>query len=97
MEVMLMMSVSEYASDVNLSVNKVLKLCNSLGIDAKSEDDMLDDDAIIMLDNEITNISDEIEEVVEDVEEVEENDTTEDIEEEHEEVLSLTVHFDTSV
>ena len=81
-----MMSVYEYATDVNLSVNKILELCKSLGINALNEDDMLDDDAIIMLDNEIANISDEIEEVVEDVEEVYEDDTTEDIEEEHEEV-----------
>ena len=57
-----MMSVKEYASDVSLSVEKILGLCNKLGITAKDEDDMLDDDAIIMLDNEIANISDEPEE-----------------------------------
>ena len=55
-----MMSVREYASDVNLSVEKILKLCNSLGIKVVNEDDMLDDDAIIMLDNEIANESDDI-------------------------------------
>ena len=54
-----MMSVREYASDVNISVDKILKLCNELGIAVSNEDDMLDDDAIIMLDNEIANISDE--------------------------------------
>ena len=84
-----MMSVYEYATDVNLSVKKILELCKSLGINALSEEDMLDDDAIIMLDNEIANISDETSEEV--VEEVYEDDTTEDttrdIEEEvHEEV-----------
>ena len=44
-----MMSVKEYASDVNVSVNEIIKLCNKLGISASSEDDMLDDDSIIML------------------------------------------------
>lgn len=58
MEVILMMSVKEYASDVNLSVEKILKLGNSLGINITNEDDMLDDDSIIMLDNEIANVSD---------------------------------------
>ena len=50
-----MMSVLEYASDVNLSVKVILELCKKLEIAANSEEDMLDDDAIIMLDNEIAN------------------------------------------
>ena len=58
MEVMLMMSVLEYASDVSLDVEVILKLCKKLGIDVSGEDDILDDDAIIMLDNEIENGSD---------------------------------------
>ena len=57
-----MMSVNDYANDVNLSVEKILGLCKNLGITAQNEEDMLDDDAIIMLDNEIANISDDIEE-----------------------------------
>ena len=68
-----MMSVREYARDVNISVDKILKLCKELGINITSEDDMLDDDGIIMLDNEIANISDtDTEEVVEDIEDVHE-------------------------
>jgi len=51
-----MMSVKEYASDVNVSVSDIIKLCNKLGISVNSEDDMLDDDSIIMLDNEIANM-----------------------------------------
>jgi len=51
-----MMSVKEYASDVNVSVSDIIKLCNKLGISVNSEDDMLDDDGIIMLDNEIANM-----------------------------------------
>ena len=52
---MLMMSVKEYASDVNLSVDVILELCGKLDITASNEDDMLDDEAIIILDNEISN------------------------------------------
>ena len=85
------MSVYEYANDVNLSVEKILKLCNSLGINALNEDDMLDDDAIIMLDNEIANISDDTDDSnLEESEEetIEENSLDDDYleEEEHEEV-----------
>ena len=50
-----MMSVMEYALDVSLSVDVILSLCNKLNIDVKNEEDMLDDDAIILLDNEIQN------------------------------------------
>ena len=50
-----MMSVKEYASDVGLELDVILKLCKKLNITASGEDDMLDDDAIIMLDNEIAN------------------------------------------
>lgn len=85
-----MMSVYEYASDVNLSVEKILKLCNSLGINALNEDDMLDDDAIIMLDNEIANISDDTDDSnpeVSEEETIEETSLDDDyLEEEHEEV-----------
>ena len=50
-----MMSVKEYASDVNLSIKVILELCKKLDIHVSNDDDMLDDDAIIMLDNEIAN------------------------------------------
>ena len=67
------MSVQEYASDVNLSVEKILKLCKDLGINALNEEDMLDDDAIIMLDNEIANIDDSVQDDSESyIEEIEE-------------------------
>ena len=60
-----MMSVKEYATDVNVSVNEIIKLCNKLGISASDENDMLDDDSIIMLDNEVANLEVE-DEVLED-------------------------------
>ena len=50
-----MMSVLEYAEDVNKSVSEILKMCARLGIDAKGEDDYLDEEAITILDNDIAN------------------------------------------
>lgn len=46
-----MMTVLEYANDINQTVDEVLKKCEELGIDVFTEDDILDQDAIIMLDN----------------------------------------------
>lgn len=66
-----MMSVLEYAQDVNRTVEEILKKCNELNIDAKSEEDLLDDEAIIMLDSafsdseEDDNIYDIVDEIIE--------------------------------
>lgn len=62
-----MMSVLEYASDVNLTVNQILEICKSLNINVSKKEDLLSEDDIILLDNEtslmdITN--DDIEEDV---------------------------------
>ena len=51
------MKVSEYASDVNLSVAEILKKCHELEINVSLKDDYLTDDDIIMLDNTINLIS----------------------------------------
>ena len=50
-----MMSVLEYASDMDKEVSEVLEKCKELGIDAKNEDDILDDDSIVELDNAFDN------------------------------------------
>jgi len=50
-----MMSVLEYANDVDKEVSFILNMCKSLNIKVNNEDDMLSDDDIIMLDNEIEN------------------------------------------
>ena len=50
------MSVKEYANDVNLEVATIMELCKKLKIQVQFSEDMLDDDAIIMLDNEIANL-----------------------------------------
>ena len=55
-----MMSVREYAEDINRDISLVLDKCLELDIDVKTEDDMLDEEAIIMLDNSFDNeVSDE--------------------------------------
>ena len=54
-----MMSVAEYASDVNMKIEDIFELCGKLGINVNDEDDMLSDDDIILLDNEIQNFSSE--------------------------------------
>ena len=51
------MKISEYASDVNLSVAEILKKCHELAINVNNKDDYLTDDDIIMLDNTINLIS----------------------------------------
>lgn len=53
-----MMSLKEYAVDVNQSIEEILTLCKKLNINAQSEDDMLSEDDIILLDNEIDSFSD---------------------------------------
>ena len=54
-----MMSVLEYAMDVDKKVDYIFELCNKLGISVSQEDDMLSDDDIILLDNEIENDNEE--------------------------------------
>jgi len=50
-----MMTVYEYASDMNKNVDEILNICKSLDIKVSNKDDMLSDDDIILLDNEIEN------------------------------------------
>ena len=61
-----MMSVSEYAIDVDRSVEEILNICKRLNILVNNEDDMLDDDSIILLDNELANTNSMEEDIVED-------------------------------
>lgn len=56
-----MMSVREYAEDINQNVSLVLAKCLELDIDVKTEEDLLDEEAIIMLDNSFDEISEEAE------------------------------------
>ena len=79
-----MMNVSEYASDVNLSVKQILELCKKLDINVSNEEDMLSDDDIIILDNEIASLESTEEEIIED-EEIEVEEDSEEFEETYEE------------
>ena len=70
-----MMSVLEYAQDVNRTVEEILNLCQKLQLDVNGEDDLLDQDAITILDSEIENVSSNDEE---DEDNLEENDYDDD-------------------
>ena len=67
-----MMSVLEYANDVNLTVDQIIKICNSLNIKVNNEDDLLTEEDIILLDNETSSFEEIKEEIEEEVEEEEE-------------------------
>ena len=61
-----MMSVLEYANDVNKSVTEILKKCEEFDIPVNSEDDLLSEDDIVILDNANYDDMDEIvEEIIE--------------------------------
>lgn len=79
-----MMSVSEYASDVERSIKEILNLCKKLELSINNEDDMLSEDDIILLDNEIANMTDDednLEEAEEDLEEEYEDSYEEELDE----------------
>ena len=72
-----MMSVKEYAEQMGITVQEVLKNCSFLELKAKSSEDILSEDDVIMLDNAI--------DIMSSVEESEEEDySDEDNEEEYE-------------
>ena len=49
-----MMSVKEYALDINRSVEEVISKANELGYNVKNEDDILEEDMVIDLDTALT-------------------------------------------
>lgn len=55
-----MMSILEYAMDVNKSVEEIFALCDKLSISYNDENAMLEEDDIILLDNEIQDSEDYI-------------------------------------
>ena len=65
-----MMSVLEYALDMNKSKEEVLQMCKKLGINVNTEEDMLDDDAIVELDNAFQNDDDDSSDVTQQDEEI---------------------------
>ena len=77
-----MMTVYEYASDMNKTVDEILNLCKGLDIKVNSGDDELSDDDIILLDNEIENT-----ESVNEIETVEEEVNDDDFDDSYDEEL----------
>ena len=57
--IVIMMSILEYANDVNKSLDTIFMLCERLGIKYDSENTMLSEDDIVLLDGEIENEVDE--------------------------------------
>lgn len=55
-----MMSVKEYAMDVEKTVEEILNKCHELGLDVRTSDDILDEEMIIELDNANFDIEEEI-------------------------------------
>jgi translation initiation factor IF-2 len=67
-----MMSVIEYANDVNRTLEEIFRLCDRLGIKYENENSMLTEDDIVLLDGETANMEDEAVDEVTDEEVLEE-------------------------
>jgi len=68
-----MMSVLEYAEDINKTVSEVLKQCKELNIKVSSEEDMLNDEEITELDSAFATDDDNLEDSLDDIEVVVDN------------------------
>ncbi len=66
-----MMTVLEYATDVNRNVEDILDKCRELDIDVNDENDELSEEAIIMLDNNLDDADSFEEEMEEETEKIE--------------------------
>lgn len=63
-----MMTVREYAEDVNKKIEEIFKKCKELNIEVSNEEDVLDEDMITDLDNAFLNDdTDTLEEIVEEI------------------------------
>lgn len=60
-----MMSVLEYAEDVNKTVEEILEVGKGIGLDINNADDMLDEEAITELDNVIDIEGDDVDDIEE--------------------------------
>lgn len=85
-----MMSILEYASDVNKSVEEIFKLCDKLGIKYNDENTDLSEDEIVLLDGEVENTTEE--------EEINDYAEEEEIEERVEKIISdAKIDIDNSI
>ena len=51
------MSIEDYALELGIDTSLVIKKVRELGFNYNNPNDILDDDAIIMLDNELSDLS----------------------------------------
>ena len=94
-----MMSVKEYASELGISIEEVIKKSKELGFNISSEEDMLSEDEVIDLDNVLSLNSNE-EEVtyIEEQTEEKDYDLDEELEDKAEELASAShIKFDDTV
>ena len=94
-----MMSVIEYAQDINMDVEVVLKKAQELGY-AQNKEDMLSEDAVIDLDNVLTMNPQNEEETtyLEEITEEKDYDLDEELEDKAEELASASnIKFDDTV
>ena len=61
------MSVKEYALDVNKTIVEILKKCKELNIKVETEEDLLEEEAIVLLDNNLDDGTEELEDLVEEI------------------------------
>jgi len=69
-----MMSILEYAEDVNKTVSEIIDLCKKLDINVSNADEMLSEDDITLLDNEIQLLEDYVVEDADEEVELEDDD-----------------------
>ena len=92
-----MMSVIEYAQDINMDVEVVLKKAKELGY-AENKEDILSEDAVIDLDNVLTMNVEEEPTYLEEIVEEKDYDLEEELEDKAEELASASnIKFDDSV
>lgn len=95
-----MMSVKEYALDINVDVEKVIRKAQELGYEITSEDDELNEDQVIDLDNALVmNVNDEEEvEYIDEMTEEKDYDLDAELEDKAEELASAShLKFDDSI
>ena len=85
-----MMTLEDYALDVEKTVEEIMALCDKVGISYDDKDSLLDDISITLLDNELQDQEDYVEG---DIEDLEEKRLEEEVEDKAEE-LALNTHID---
>ena len=82
-----MMTLEDYALDVNKTVEEIMALCDKIGINYQDENTLLDDISITLLDNEMQDQEDYVEG---DIDLIEEKRLEEEVEDKAEELAFNT-------